>query len=310
MNPKKYSYYAIDVAKDNLQVQSDVKSFCVTNNTSGFSKITKDIPPESTALIICEASGGYERDLMGYCFENNIAVARVNPGRVRAFAASEGIRAKTDPIDAKLLLAFAKSKKITAMRVPDATRQQIAALMDRRAQLSEQLAREKNRNQKAPPQILASIREMITFIETKISENDDRTEEIIDAHSELKQAAQTIQSVKGVGKITAWTILAYLHEITDLNRNKLVALAGVAPFNKDTGKRTGKRSIIAGRAKVRRCLYMAAQSAAVHNPVIREYVNKLRERGKPYKVAIVAAIRKLLIHIQSLLKNSNFSLVS
>ena len=111
-----------------------------------------------------------------------------------------------------------------------------------------------------------------------------------------------------MGKITAWSILAYLGEITTLRRNELVALAGIAPFNKDSDKYRGKRRIEGGRAKVRKCLYMAAQSAAVHNEHIKKYVDALRSRGKPYKCAIVAAMRKLLIHLQSLVKNPQISL--
>ena len=115
-------------------------------------------------------------------------------------------------------------------------------------------------------------------------------------------AKDTLQGVKGVGKVTAWTLMGYLSEMPHLGRNQLVALAGIAPYNRDSGKTSGKRSIWAGRAKVRKCLYMAAQTAAQHNPIIKPYVQGLIDRGKPYKCAIVAAMRKLLIHLQSLLK--------
>ena len=117
-----------------------------------------------------------------------------------------------------------------------------------------------------------------------------------------------MQSVVGIGKTTAWSILAYLSEITELKRNQLIALAGIAPFNKDSGKFQGKRRIEGGRAKVRKCLYMAAQSAAVHNEHIKKYVDGLRARGKPYKCAIVAAMRKILIHLQILLKKQQITL--
>ena len=113
-----------------------------------------------------------------------------------------------------------------------------------------------------------------------------------------------MQNITGVGQTTAWTILAYLKEVTELGRNQLIALVGIAPYNRDSGKFSGKRFIQAGRAKVRKCLYMAAQSAAVHNPLIHTYVQRLRDRGKSYKSAIVAAMRKLLLHIRSLLKYS------
>ena len=122
---------------------------------------------------------------------------------------------------------------------------------------------------------------------------------LLDKNAELQSQALALQRIPGVGEVTAWSVLAYLGEITTLKRNEVVALAGVAPFNRDSGKMKGKRRIIGGRAKVRSCLYMATQSAANHNPVIKPYVNRLREKGKPYKCAIVAAMRKMLLHMRA-----------
>jgi transposase len=188
----------------------------------------------------------------------------------------------------------------------------LAAWLDRRAQLSEQLARERNRLQKSPALLHPGIRAMVTFIEDQLAEVDAQLHRVVQADATLRDRAAVVQSVTGIGAVTTWSLLAYLSEIADADwhRNQLVALAGLAPWNRDSGKRKGKRSISGGRAKVRRCLYMAAQSAAQHNPVIREYVQRLIARGKPYKGAIVAAMRKLLIHLQSLLKQHQNALAS
>lgn len=175
--------------------------------------------------------------------------------------------------------------------------------MDRRSQLSESLAREKNRLQKSPRRIVKSIEKMIRILEKELQIIEKEIKEIIDKDEEMADQNAKMQSVCGVANATSWSILAYLGEITELKRNQLVALAGVAPFNHDSGKFKGKRKIEGGRAKVRKCLYMAAQTAANHNPHIKSYVDGLLARGKPYKCAMVAAMRKLLIHLQSLLKN-------
>ncbi len=182
--------------------------------------------------------------------------------------------------------------------------------MDRRSQLSGHLAREKNRLHKSSAVIRESIKRMIALIEKEIEGIEEEISTLIAEDETFKNNSERLQSVKGVGEITALTLLAYLGEMTQVNRNQLVALAGLAPFNRDSGKRKAKRAIQGGRAKVRKCLYMAAQSAATHNPVIRDYVTALSERGKPDKCAIVAAMRKLLIHLQSILKYPEKNLAS
>src|SRR2546428_11009640 len=202
----------------------------------------------------------------------------------------------------------------TLFRSPPPAPQQaaLAAWLDRRAQLSEQLAREKNRLQKSPVLLHPGIRAMIAFIEDQLADVDRQLHSVVQTDATLRDRAAVLQSVTGIGAVTTWSLLAYLSEIaaTDWHRNQLVALAGLAPWNRDSGKWKGKRSISGGRAKVRRCLDMAAPSAAQHNPVIREYVQRLIARGKPYKCAIVAAMRKLLLHLQSLLKHHHNALAS
>jgi len=262
--------------------------------------------------VVCEASGGYEQPLLRFLHQQGVPVSLLNPARVRAFARSEGQRAKTDPLDAAMLLRFAHEKRPLPTPPPALQQAVLAAWLDRRAQLSEQLAREKNRLQKSPVLLHPGIRAMIAFVEDQLAEVDRQLHRVVQADATLRDRAAVLQSVTGIGAVTTWSLLAYLSEIAaaDWHRNQLVALAGLAPWNRDSGQWKGKRSISGGRGKVRRCLYMAAQSAAQHNPVIREYVQRLIARGKPYKCAIVAAMRKLLIHLQSLLKHHQNALAS
>jgi transposase len=307
MNSNK-EYIAIDIAKDSLAVKSKTYSGTVPYNAQGLSKLIVEMQSMDNPIVVCEATGGYERKLMDYMGKNAIAVALVNPVRVRAFAKSKGIKTKTDPIDAALLLDFAQSKNLEPTPPLSDQQRTFQALMDRRSQLTESLAREKNRLEKCSQCVRKSIEKMIGIIEEELAGIEEQIEQLVNDNEVISKYGSTLQSVVGVGKTTAWTILAYLPEITTVGRNQLVALAGVSPFNKDSGKYSKKRRIEGGRAKVRKCLYMAAQSAAVHNQHIKKYVDDLRARGKPYKCAIVAAMRKLLIHLQVLLKKQKITL--
>ncbi|NBD38586.1 MAG: IS110 family transposase [Verrucomicrobia bacterium] len=303
MNQPKHTYIAIDIAKADLEVLAAGKRVKAANTPAGFRQILGIARDLEAPLVVFEASGGYERALMEHLSGQNVPVAMISPARLRAFAGSEGVKAKTDPIDARMILRFAQEKKLAPMRIIEGKRRELADLMDRRSHLSEQLTREKTRLQKAPELLHASIRRMIHHVEKEISLIEKQIEELIAADEAMSEEAECIQSIKGMGKVNAWTLMGYLGEIHHLKRNQLVALAGLAPFNRDTGKSSKNRFISGGRAKVRKTLYMAATCAAVHNPVIKAYVQKLRQRGKPYKCAIVAAMRKLLLHVQSLLKN-------
>jgi transposase len=151
---------------------------------------------------------------------------------------------------------------------------------------------------------------MIGVLNKELARIETQIRELIQTDHDLKETSSTLQSVQGIGEVTAWSMLAYLCELGHLKRNQIVALAGLAPFNKDSGARKGKRSIEGGRAKIRKCLYMAAQTAARHNPVIKDYVEGLTARGKPYKCAMVAAMRKLLIHLHVLIKHQQSALAS
>jgi transposase len=299
---------AIDVAKDSLEVRTESSSFTLDNSLSGFKALIRRVPPKPGLLVVFEATGGYERPLAEFLHKHKIALRIINPRLLRAFAISEGIKAKTDPIDAEMIYRFAKSKSLQPTPSPSDAQRELSDLLDRRSQLSEFLAREKNRIQKnLSKSLLASLRRNMKALEKEIALIEKQIRALVDASPEIKKRCLLITSVKGVGEITAWTLLAQLPEITKLTRNQLVALAGVAPFNNDSGTSTGRRSIYGGRAKIRRVLFMAARSATQFNPVIKVYVEGLLARGKPYKCALTAAMRKILIHVQSLLKKSEFA---
>ena len=290
---------AVDVSKETLQIQTESKGWVVSNDSKGIATLIKEIGKMEEPFVVCEATGGYERLLMQSMHERTVPVCRLNPARVRAFAHSEGIRAKTDPIDAQMILKFAKEKDLAPTMPPTPERQRLGELLDRRSHLSEMHAREKNRLQNSNKGIHSSIRRIIRALEKEENRIEVEIRKLITKYPTMKKQVDVLTQIIGIGEITAWSVLGYLGEIDRIGRNEVVALAGIAPFNRDSGKMKGKRKIIGGRAKVRKCLYMAAQTAALHNPVIKRYFEHLTAKGKPYKCAMVAVMRKLLIHMRS-----------
>lgn len=307
MNKKTYTYFAIDISSTSLETRTNEGGKSLDYNMKAIRQIIKEAQSNPDMVVVMEATGGYERKLLDALHTAGVPCVRINPGRVRAFAHSEAIKAKTDRIDAYMILRFAQEKKLQPIPAPTEEEKQLAALMDRRSQLSSMLAEEKNRLQNSPKWILADIRASIRSLTIKLQRIEERIQKLIQDSASLSEGARTIQSVKGVGPVTTAAILAYLPEITRVNRNQLASLAGVAPFNRDSGNKSGKRTIYAGRSKVRKPLYMAAVCAARCNPVIQPYVQGLKQRGKPSKCALVAAMRKLLIHIQSELRKQHYA---
>jgi transposase len=305
MQNTSYDILAADVSKNSLQIHGANLSFALPYDAAGLRKLLATLRKLPRPMVVCESTGGYERTLLETLAKASIPCRRVNPTLIRGFANSEGIKAKNDRIDARTIYRFAIEKKLQPQSPLPAHKQAMADLLDRRSHLCEQLAREKNRLQKAAPIIAKSIRDCLAFIHKQIDKIETAIRSHLTSHEDLRSQVKTFLSVKGVGEVTAWSLAAYLGEIASLSRNKLVALAGVAPFDKDSGITSSKRFIFGGRAKIRRCIYMAAHTAATHNDVIKPYVQGLLSRGKPYKCAIVAAMRKLLIHLQSLLKKSH-----
>lgn len=310
MDNQDVSYIAIDIAKDTFWVQTDKIGFSVINTVKGITQMLNKTRSLQNRHFVCEASGGYERLLLETLHAKAQTVSLVAAARVRDFARSDGIKAKTDPIDGRVILRFAKEKRPKATPPPSPQQRVLIDLMDRREQLTEQLKREKTRLQKpvCAKVVIASTKRMIRNTTRELEKIDALIHKTIQSDQMMRRAFKTLTDIKGIGPVNACSIIAYLPEITTVNRSEVAALVGVAPFNCDSGNRRGQRHIYAGRAKVRSCLYMAATTAARHNETIRDYVDRLQARGKAYKCAIVAAMRKLLIHAQSNLKKDGICL--
>jgi transposase len=240
-------------------------------------------------LIVLEATGGYERALVAACAAVGLPMAVVNPRQVRAFAQALGRTAKTDDIDAHVL----------------AETQALAALVARRRQLIEMIGMERRRLEQAPPtgRITRDLRNHIRWLERRVSDVDDDIGTAIQVSPVWRVQEDLLRSVPGIGPTTARTLLAELPELGRLNRRAIAALVGVAPFNCDSGTHRGHRHIWGGRASVRATLYMAAVTATRYNPVLKLFYRRLREAGKPAKVALVATMRKLLTIVNAMLKH-------
>lgn len=257
------------------------------------------------AVIVVEATGGYERALVASCAAAGLPVAIVNPRQVRAFAQALGHTAKTDDIDADVLATFGARVQPTPRPLADAATQALAALVVRRRQLIEMIGMERQRLEQAPPtgRITRDLRNHIRWLERRVSDVDDEIGTAIQASPVWRVHEDLLRSVPGVGPITARTLLAELPELGTLDRRAIAALVGVAPFNCDSGQHRGQRHIWGGRAAVRATLYMAAVSAARHNPTLATFYRRLRTAGKPAKVALVATMRKLITILNALLKH-------
>jgi transposase len=303
-----YCLVAIDVAKETLCVLIAGRLFTVANTATGLAALLKHLRSLKCPWVFCEATGGYERALVAMLHQHAILVTVINPALVRHFARSEGIKAKNDPIDTHMILRFAQQKDLAPSVPPK--RPELTALMDRRTHLSDELTRERTRLQNSSKLIHASIRRMIGLLEREVKRIEQAISRLIEKDDTAHYAVDVMQKTQGVGPVTAWAILAYLPEITQLSRNRIVAMAGLAPFDKDSGKSKGPRHICGGRHKVRNVLYMAAMAACRHNPVIKPYTQRCSDRGKDKKWIFTAVMRKLLIHLQRNLKKHQICLVS
>ena len=256
------------------------------------------------AVIVVEATGGYERPVVAACAAAGLPVAVVNPRQVRAFAQALGRTAKTDRIDADVLATFGARVQPQPRPVPDAATQALAALVARRRQLIEMIGMEQRRLAQSPPTgpITRDLRNHIRWLERRVSDVDDDIGGAIQASPLWRVQEDLLRSVPGIGPITARTLLAELPELGRLDRRAIAALVGVAPFNCDSGAHRGQRHIWGGRTAVRAALYMAAVSATRHNVTLRTFYQRLRTAGKPAKVALVATMRKLLTIANALLK--------
>jgi transposase len=261
-------------------------------------------------LIVLEASGGYEAVVAGVLWDAGHQVAVVNPRQVRDFARGMGKLAKTDQIDARILAMFGEKVPIEVRAPLDAEARELQTMVVRRRQLVEMLTMEKNRRPLVPTgRARKSLDKHIAWLEEAVRRAGDDIDQTVRQSPLWREKEDLLRSVKGIGPVSARTILVELPELGRLNRKKIAALVGVAPFNRDSGRFKGQRTIAGGRSHVRTVLYMAAVTAARHNPLIRPLYLRLIAAGKKKKVAIVACIRKLLTILTAMVRdNAHFSL--
>ena len=304
-------YAGLDIAKASLQLHLQGRFYDLTNSTGGHTQLLKRLTAVPGSHIICEATGGYERAVVAVLHAANIPVSVINPARVRQFARASGELAKTDPIDAARLTAFGQAfaPEPTPARTP--TEVKIAALVARRVQLLELHVAERQRaGTCTEPALRKLFTSWLAQMEKQIAKVEALIEELLAEQAALAKQVQRLDDITGVGRVTAVTVLATMPELGKLNRRQAAALAGLSPYNRDSGQWTGKRHITGGRAEVRRALYMAALSASRRNRQLKSFYDRLIAAGKPAKLALTAVMRKLIILMNHLLKNPNFSLAN
>ena len=251
--------------------------------------------PAELALVVMEATGGLETTVAGLLADRGLPVAIVNPRQIRDFARAMGLLAKTDALDARAIALFAQRIQPQPRPLKDEQQQELDELMARRRQLVEMLAAEKNRLLQAhSPRVCKSIHKSFPWLERQITQRDKELDELIKASPLWREREELYKSVPGIGPGTARAITADLPELGRLTRRQISALVGVAPFVHQSGRCRGHSFCSGGRATVRTALYMAVWSAKRCNPVIREFFERLTAQGKPFKVAMVACMRKLL----------------
>ncbi len=295
-------FIGIDVAKAQLEFagRPSGETGTVPNTEAGIRDLVARCQTLAPALIVLEATGGYEAALVAALATAGLAVVVANPRQVRDFAKATGQLAKTDALDAHVLALFAERVRPTPRPLPDDAVQALDALLTRRRQLVEMLTAERNRLLVARPAVRHDLQQHIRFLERRLREADDDLHTAVKASPVWRVRDDLLQSVPGVGRVVSLTLLAELPELGRLSHKEIAALVGVAPLNRDSGRLRGKRLVYGGRAPVRAALYMAALVASKCNPVIRAFYRRLRAAGKPVKVALTACMRKLLIILNAM----------
>lgn len=300
-------HVGIDVAKAKLDVclLPSGQRLSVANDEQGIAQVIVLLQQHPVALVLLEATGRYERRAASELLEAGFNVAVVNPRQARDFARALGKLAKTDTIDAATLAAFAQLGHAHRCEKQPEKRTLLDDLVTRRRQVTQMIAMEKTRQQiPQDKRTRGMIAQVIRLLEQQREDLDRRIAELIESDDDWKNKRDLLISVPGIGQTTASQLVADLPELGKLNRQQIAALVGVAPVNRDSGLMRGKRSIFGGRATVRCVLYMAAFSAMRFNPVIRRFAERLSKAGKPFKVVVVAAMRKLLTILNSMLKEN------
>jgi len=304
------SFLGVDVAKPTLAIQFPDQSWSTANTASGHAAFIARCVALGPVHVICEATGGYERALVLALHQAGIAVSAINPRQVRDFARACGQLAKTDAMDASILREYGEKLRPSPDPAPAKGAAEFAELVRARQDVVGLITDEINRREHARLSALVKLSHARQKqLEKQLADLDRLIDTHIATHAELTAKAERLQQVAGVGRVSALTVLALLPELGRIGDAQASALVGVAPLNRDSGQFRGQRHIHGGRAAVRRVLYMAALAATRHNTILKTFYARLREKGKPAKVALTAVMRKLVVLMNRLLKNPQFNLV-
>ena len=301
------SVVGIDVSKASLDVacglDAPIQQF--VNAPKGHRALARMLAKRAPSRIVLEATGGYERLALRHLSAQRLPAIRVNPRQVRDFARATGVLAKTDAIDARVLVRFGSAVEPVHRPLPSDEQEKLASLQTRRVQLIAIRTAESNRLELTTEALITrTINAVINAINKQIELIEQESTEVIAEHAKLQRTYDILTSVPGVGSVTAAVLMGHMPELGSLSRQAAAALAGLAPFNKDSGTQRGQRHIRGGRAPVRTALYMATLSAAKHNSVIAEDFARYIAAGKPHKVAMAACMRKLLTILNALVRDN------
>ena len=303
---KKSVAVGIDVSKHTLDVacsgSADIEQF--DNTPAGRRSLGRKLKKLSPQRIVLEATGGYERATLAHLQSLDLPAVLVNPCKVRNFAKATGVLAKTDALDARVLADFAHRLRPEVRQPKEPHIQHLHELVTRRRQVVESKVREKNHlEQVTSTKIKKTIHAVIETLDEQLDVLEKEIADTLKEHARLARSLQILTSVPGIGATTAAVLIAQMPELGQVSRQAVASLAGLAPFNNDSGTSSGKRAIRGGRANVRAALYMATLTAARCNPVIREDVQRMLATGKPVKVALTAGMRKLLTIVNALVRD-------
>jgi transposase len=298
-------FVGIDVAKDKLDIAilGETKASQAANDRKGIASLVKKMKKLAPDLIVVEATGGYQRAVVLGLYEAGLPVAVVNPQRVRQYARASGRLAKTDKLDAFNLAEFGKQMKPRRFEAKSEGGRYLSALLVRRRQLEEMLKAEKSRIRTVHADVRGSLEKMIEELKKEKKRLEGEIGKFMEENESWREQEQILCSAKGVGRVTAVTLLAELPELGKLDRKKIAALVGVAPMNSDSGKKRGYRKTKGGRMEVRSALYMSTLVATRYNPLIQAQYQQLLGRGKVKKVALIACMRKFLTILNAMLRD-------
>jgi transposase len=298
-------FIGIDVSKATLDVAAHASGarLQAENSEQGLKQLCEQLAELAPELVVMEATGGYERLCAAALAHAGLPVAVVNARQVRAFALATGVLAKSDAVDARVLAHFAATVRPAVRPLPDAQRAALDELIGRRRQLVGMLVMEKNRLAQArTARVRRDIQSLVTILEKRIRGCDGELQQLIQASPIWREKEDLLRSFQAIGPVSARTLVVELPELGMLNRKQIASLVGVAPIARDSGNRRGRRSICGGRGQVRAVLYMATVTAIRVNPQIRIFYERLKQAGKPFKVAIVACMRKLLTILNAMVR--------